>query len=336
MGSAAIDRPTKHASNNATWILGSNPANATGKIATIEIFAVEDEDMTDVTVAIFTETSTNVFTARDSQLIGTVTGGSKNVFSVDLDVVEGDYIGLYWNYGRISYNDSDDDYWVLAGDQTSCVDTTFPFYSELWDVRRTFSLHGTHPTVPEYSDIPTITFDITPEIYFKETYGEKDVEGLRQKCIDYEEKYVNFCLTMNHNTKLIKNFLQEAFNNGEMGGENEMFFKIYPPQQLKPLYFDSSELNDFKEIINIFINSNTSNSIGLNHNIDLLNEWLNDYYYTSDGYKANYINPRIEIIKDKELTIEYLKKKVDDMSREISNTSNAITHNFNLIKEIIY
>ncbi len=192
------------------------------------------------------------------------------------------------------------------------------------------------PDIPAIEiDLPNINYNIGLDLYLDRTYTRKDLEELRRKCINYEKNYIDFCLILNHNTLLVKNFLQSAYNNGVLGGENEMFTKIYPSQQLTPLYLEPLEPNDFKGIINRFINNNTSNSMGLNHNFDLFTEWLNDYNYTSDGYKASYITPREEIITNNEPTVKYLTSKINKLQREVSMASREIKHNFDLMKEII-
>lgn len=206
-----------------------------------------------------------------------------------------------------------------------------PEYTKLPDI-----IFPELPEIPAMEiDLPNINYNVGLDLYLDRTYTRKDLEELRRKCINYEKNYTDFCLVLNHNILLVKNFLQSAYNNGVLGGENEMFAKIYPSQQLTPLYLESLEPNDFKGIINRFINNNTSNSMGLNHNFDLFKEWLNDYNYTSDGYKASYITPREEIITNNEPTVKYLTSKINRLQREVSTSSREIMHNFNLIKEII-
>ncbi|KKL48198.1 hypothetical protein LCGC14_2327910, partial [marine sediment metagenome] len=206
-----------------------------------------------------------------------------------------------------------------------------PEYTELPDI-----IFPELPDIPAIEiDLPNINYNIGLDLYLDRTYTRKDLEELRRKCINYEKNYIDFCLILNHNTLLVKNFLQSAYNNGVLGGENEMFTKIYPSQQLTPLYLEPLEPNDFKGIINRFINNNTSNSMGLNHNFDLFTEWLNDYNYTSDGYKASYITPREEIITNNEPTVKYLTSKINKLQREVSMASREIKHNFDLMKEII-
>lgn len=142
IGTPAIDRGSFLATNNITFISVENPANLSGRITSIEIWAVVE--MTGVKVATFEEVDTNTFTARDSQLIGTVSAGSKKTFDVDLDVQAGDYIGLCTTGGAIENDTSGSGTWNTSGDQTGCVEQVFSFNAD-----RTMSLYGTGITEEE-------------------------------------------------------------------------------------------------------------------------------------------------------------------------------------------
>jgi len=119
-----------------THIGKENPANASGKINKIEIWAYEN--LFNTIVATFTQVAENVFTARDSQYIGTVISGSKQTFSVDLEVAEGDFIGIYFTSGKCMMHFAGVGRWALYGDQSSCSEATFNFTAD-----RTISLYGT-------------------------------------------------------------------------------------------------------------------------------------------------------------------------------------------------
>ena len=79
-----------------TVIETKNSANLSGNIDTITL--VVSLAMTGVIVATFSKSGTT-FTARDSESIGSLAAGTQT-FSVDLNVVAGDYIGLYYATGR--------------------------------------------------------------------------------------------------------------------------------------------------------------------------------------------------------------------------------------------
>ena len=101
MGNEAIDRSASY-KGHYTNINLNNPANASGKIKIIDIFA--GVNMADVEIATFFNVGGNNYSTRDTAVIGTVIAGSKQRFSVDLDVVEGDFIGLYWTTGELHYD----------------------------------------------------------------------------------------------------------------------------------------------------------------------------------------------------------------------------------------
>jgi len=134
VGSRAINRSSYYPSDS-TLIVAERPATFSGKITYIEIFAYQA--MASVTVATFTQVAENVFTARDSEFIGDVGGDFKRPFGVDLDVVEGDVIGIFWNAGYIERDDKGSGIWIKTGNQTSCNEVIFSFVSN-----RTISLYA--------------------------------------------------------------------------------------------------------------------------------------------------------------------------------------------------
>ena len=148
IGNAAIDRNNQWGQTNKTMVDGSVPANDTGTITSVEIYAYAN--MTNVEVAIFSA-SGNSLTSHSSIALGSVAAGY-NIFTVDsesapisMDVVTGNYIGIYWNAGDIDIDTQlgvDLFLWYLTGDKIPCTSTTF---TPLVDWR--ISLHGTGATV---------------------------------------------------------------------------------------------------------------------------------------------------------------------------------------------
>jgi len=102
-----------------------NSANATGKINSVEIWA--ETDITGCEVATFYVVSGNYLSTRDSETIsGTITAGAKRTFTVDLDVVVGDFIGMYFTSGKIEYDgEGYGGFWQLSGDNIPCTNTNF-------------------------------------------------------------------------------------------------------------------------------------------------------------------------------------------------------------------
>jgi len=106
---------------NWTTVSKFNPANETGTITSVEIWA--KVNLVGCKVGIFYVVSGNNLTCRDYQTIGNVTAGSKQTFEVDLDVETGDYIGITYTSGTMSANGVGR--WYVSGDQMTCVNKLF-------------------------------------------------------------------------------------------------------------------------------------------------------------------------------------------------------------------
>lgn len=139
IGMEAINRDSRAPAG--TLINRGNPANASGKITSVEIYA--NSDLKECKVATFYETDTNKFSTRDYEAIGTVTAGSKQTFTVDLDVVAGDYLGIYYSGGYIEFDTFGVGYWyIFSADHIPCTEQAFTYRSS-----RTISLYGTGTTI---------------------------------------------------------------------------------------------------------------------------------------------------------------------------------------------
>jgi len=126
IGMPAINRGTT--ASTYTWVNIGNPANESGTITSIEIWAMDT--LENCEVATFFVVSGNNLSTRDHELIGNVTKGSKQTFSVDLDVQAGDYIGAYYTC------------WMKTGDNIPCTNLTFSNRSG-----EAISLYGTGATL---------------------------------------------------------------------------------------------------------------------------------------------------------------------------------------------
>lgn len=122
IGSEAIDRNTSLTSGY-TDIFPTNPANASGTITSIEIWAYQD--MTGLKVGTVYNVSGNNFTTRDYETIGNVKAGSKQIFEVDIEVETGDYLVTYYDSGAIEVSDIGEKGYYKFGDYIPCTDTTF-------------------------------------------------------------------------------------------------------------------------------------------------------------------------------------------------------------------
>jgi len=104
----------------------NSPANKSGTIRRVEIYPFEN--ITGLKVSIFAKESGNRFYTRDSASLGNAASGGKRTFTVSLEIEEGDYIGIYYDTGKISAgNDGTIGRWYLYGDYISISSTTFDF-----------------------------------------------------------------------------------------------------------------------------------------------------------------------------------------------------------------
>lgn len=101
IGDAAISRASTLPLGFTRPIL-ANPANATGKLTSVELWFATSA--TSVKIGTASKSGDN-FTIRDYETIGSVTGGSKQTFSsLNINVVVGDYIIIYWAAGTVEYS----------------------------------------------------------------------------------------------------------------------------------------------------------------------------------------------------------------------------------------
>lgn len=142
VGATAADRDTSYSFGN-TFVGLDNPANYTGTIDTIEIWATTD--ITGLRVGTFYLVSGTDYKCRDSEAIaGTITSGSKQTKSVSIDVVVGDYIGCYFTAGSIEMSTSGyAGVYYISGEYIDPDDQAT--YSELGS-GRAMSLYGTGET----------------------------------------------------------------------------------------------------------------------------------------------------------------------------------------------
>ncbi len=137
IGQEAIDRD---AFFSATYTLIANvAADGTGKITEIQLWAVTS--LLGVEVATFYRAPPPNFWTRDTQTIGAV-GAGYQTFPVDLDVVEGDFLGIYFSEGQIERSwEGYEGIFSSPGDRIPCIDHFFtPWAGDA------ISLHGTGKT----------------------------------------------------------------------------------------------------------------------------------------------------------------------------------------------
>lgn len=139
IGAAAIDRASY--TGSFTIIGKENPANDTGSITSVEIWAYSN--LSNCEVATFFVVSGNNLSTRDYETIGSVTAGSKQTFSgLNMDVQTGDYLGIYYSAGNLETDTSGSGDWYYAGDKIPCTNQAFTSENNI-----TNSLYGTGATL---------------------------------------------------------------------------------------------------------------------------------------------------------------------------------------------
>lgn len=142
IGCPAIERTTTH--GKATLVNKGGPANGSGVIIRVEIYA--NTELIDAEVATFFVVSGNNLSTRDDEGIGNVAAGSKQTFTVSLDVQTGDYIGINFFSGGDIWADATggEGLWRFYGDKIPCANQAFdPVFDD--DV---ISLYGTSVAPP--------------------------------------------------------------------------------------------------------------------------------------------------------------------------------------------
>ena len=140
IGEPAIDRGSQ-IYYSRTFVNQGNPANESGSITSVEIWA--NITINNCEVATFYVVSGNNLSTRDTEFIGTVTAGSKQTFEVNLDVQAGDYIGIWVPSGAMEYETSGGGgMWRNEEDQIPCSDVSFSLYADY-----VVSLYGTGATI---------------------------------------------------------------------------------------------------------------------------------------------------------------------------------------------
>ncbi len=116
VGADPIDRTTA-AGSGFTRISKDNPANASGTLHTVKVWA-EEQDIIGLIVGTFYLTNGNTLKCRDSELVGDVVAGAERTFTgLSINVQEGDYIGCYFTEGFIEYDTSGfAGVWYISGE----------------------------------------------------------------------------------------------------------------------------------------------------------------------------------------------------------------------------
>jgi len=177
IGSPAINRASSAGAR--TLIIRSNPANNTGKITSVELWF--EASSTQTLVGTSYVVNGNNLSTRDYENIGAVTAGSKQTFTVDIDVQTGDYLGI--DYSSPAYLERDVgtglQYWYLLAPKMPFSDLTFLYSSS----SALYSMYGTGITAPSpptnvsatdgtYTDKVTITWTKSSEAADYQVYRD--------------------------------------------------------------------------------------------------------------------------------------------------------------------
>lgn len=158
IGSPSIDRDfSDHA--GWTYILKENPADASGTINFVTIYA--PSDMSYCKVGTFYETEELGWKCRSAAEIGDVPGDSQRTFSVSLTVEAGDYLGIFFGGGAIDSSGEGagvwwnryDKCWVAANPDAWGFDVEFQGY-------HTISLYGSSCKSPTFTPTGYITGEV--------------------------------------------------------------------------------------------------------------------------------------------------------------------------------
>jgi len=127
-----------------TLINKGNPAEKAGKITKVKVYVADFGDITEVKIGIFEMVEDNTFTTRSWQNVGTIEGAGEREVNVNLDVEEGDYIGICWSgFGRVKWTNEEPyvGYWLSEGINIPCTSKVFEYHQP-----RAFAVYGTGTT----------------------------------------------------------------------------------------------------------------------------------------------------------------------------------------------
>lgn len=106
-----------------TLVDSKTASNGAGKITSVEMYT-DTGGLAGCEIGIFYVVSGNNLTCRSYVALGTVAAGYTQ-HDVDLDVEIGDYIGIRYTSGDISYNTATPGNWYINSDQIPCTNVTF-------------------------------------------------------------------------------------------------------------------------------------------------------------------------------------------------------------------
>ncbi len=155
VGSEATDRASFFGVAAWTLIDTTNPANLTGTITSIEVWAKGNMD--NLQVGTFYLVSGTTYKCRASQSVGAVTAGSKQTFTVSLSVVAGDFIGCYYTGGTgdIEVGAGGSGFYYL--ESAECIDPNDQAVFTYWgtDTMSLKAIGTATASIPDYTNAQT-------------------------------------------------------------------------------------------------------------------------------------------------------------------------------------
>lgn len=165
-----------------------------------------------------------------------------------------------------------------------------------------------------------ITFGRVSSAFIRRLDTKKDWKTLREKCIIYQENMNQFTLTINHNTLVLKNLVNDIIENIDENVYPSDLRLMNQSQHLTPLYMEEISPDGFKDIINDFRFKDVSNAYELNMNFRKLLHSLNslaesDYNVEPISYNmTEYIDIQ-PTAKRMIMQLEYMRRKSREVQR---------------------
>ena len=184
-----------------------------------------------------------------------------------------------------------------------------------------------------YPEMPAYNGSWLGWFYYRKAYTKRDLEELRKKCRIFQDNSVEYALVINHNSRVLQQFLNTMTDYMD-ADEYNTFKPIIPTQHLNALAREPLNVIDFKKMINNFISDGIDNANNVNHNFLLIRNGLGDYAYTEDeGFRD--ISITTNLVNDNNPDVDRLKKVVDRLNKEMANNYNIINHNLHVLRSIL-
>ena len=182
---------------------------------------------------------------------------------------------------------------------------------------------------PEPGIDPSIIFGKTFSAFMRGLDTKKDWETLREKCIIYQENMNQDTLTINHNTTVLKNTVNDIIEYVKGSVYASDLVPMNSCQQLTPLYQEEISPNGFKDIINDFRLKDVNNTYVLNENFMKLVNSLNSL--VESDYRIEPISYNASEYIDIEPTAKRMILQLSDMDKKFKEVRRLMALNFKRI-----